>query len=75
MIISTALFILASYAGPTTSSDRNSTPTRRQEQRTKRNNPEYNYPRGRNNQPQGQNRMSEPERAEEGRMVVPEQFR
>jgi hypothetical protein len=74
MIISSALFILASYVGPTPSPDRNLTPMRRQQQRIERNNPEYN-PRTGNNHKGQKNKMSEPERAEEGRMVVPEKFR
>ncbi len=75
MLISSAVFVLASYVGPVTSPDAYLNParTRKQVERVERQQPGYNYPRA-SYQPPSEKPMTVREKAAKGRMVVPDKF-
>ena len=76
MLLSAATLLLASYVGPTSAPDANYEGIQ-EEKRIDKNNAEYRNPevKAADTYSQPENAMSEPERAEEGRMVVPRAYR
>ena len=79
MITPAVVLLLASYAAPTAAPDENleSTEPTQEETRTEPSREKYTTPETeiRNDNSAPEDTMTEPERAEEGRMVVPSEYR